>query len=422
MMRTATLILLVGVTMMLLGCGLSDGGQEFQAGEGGTPLVELETPTGTASPPVVLETPTGTVTSLVGTGTPTGTAMPPVETPTPSGGVAPPTATITPTGTVTPPLNVPPSPYHGPKSLEERIFVSPVIARVRFDSVSSTTELGPTYQGMKYSALLEFSFSVQEYLKGSGAGDIVAMWAAAPFFDTDEEAHDALPAIVSARDSQWDDREAIVFLQTSEETLPSTQQANRYFLAWGVTWVDYGDYDAYSIASRHNKLWLPAVVAVGATSQATGDQQGLLTDVPPTTGTVPTITLGEIKTRIAGITAKLSAGDGSEEYTECVRLTYRYERDDRYSIQTGGDGYFYRTPDQKLDSGLAASSVVYELLALGALPDRRDELWLDGGDADLFRVEFSDGVPYDFSGDGTNDSIEYTQQVVSARPLPLERV
>ena len=60
---------------------------------------------------------------------------------------------------------------------------------------------------------------------------------------------------------------------------------------------------------------------------------------------------------------------------------------------------------------------MHELLALGALPDRRDEVWLDGGDADLFRVELSDGVPHDYSGDGTNDSIQYTQRVVSARPL-----
>ena len=40
MMRTATLILLVGVTMMLLGCGPFDGGQEAQ--EVGTAPVELE--------------------------------------------------------------------------------------------------------------------------------------------------------------------------------------------------------------------------------------------------------------------------------------------------------------------------------------------------------------------------------------------
>ena len=83
--------------------------------------------------------------------------------------------------------------------------------------------------------------------------------------------------------------------------------------------------DVYSIASRHNKLWLPAAAAVGASSQATGDQQRFLTDVPPETGTAPTITLGEIKTRIGAVTAKLNAGDGSEEYTECVRETYYIE-------------------------------------------------------------------------------------------------
>ena len=48
MMRTATLILLTGVTMMLLGCGLFDSGQEAQ--EGGTAPAEFETPAGTVAP------------------------------------------------------------------------------------------------------------------------------------------------------------------------------------------------------------------------------------------------------------------------------------------------------------------------------------------------------------------------------------
>ena len=43
---------------------------------------------------------------------------------------------------------------------------------------------------------------------------------------------------------------------------------------------------------------------------------------------------------------------------------------------------------------------------------------MNGGDADLFSVEFGDAVPYDFSGDGTNDSIYFVIRVVSARPLP----
>ena len=228
--------------------------------------------------------------------------------------------------------------YDGPTSLEERIFASPVIARVWLNSATSTVELGTTYQGTKYIALLEFSFSVQEYLKGSGADDIVAVWAAAPFFDTQQEAEDALPTIAAARDAQWDAHESIVFLQEdSRGFLSSTQQADRYYLAWGGSKMMYADQDdVYSIASRHNKLWLPAAAATDAASQPSGDQQRFLTDVPPDTGTAATITLGEIKTRIADVAAKLSDGDGSEEYTECVQRTYQFEGRDRYGIETRG--------------------------------------------------------------------------------------
>ena len=392
MMSTFCFILIAGVTMMPLACGLSDGGEEAQ--DGGTPTVETETPTSTVPPPVELETPTGTATPPFGSGTPSGTATP---------------------------LSAAPVLYTGPTSLEERILASPVIARVRLDSVSSAAESGTTYQGTKYIALLEFSFSVQEYLKGSGADDIMAVWAAAPFFDTQQEAEDALPAIAAARDAQWDAHETIVFLQEdSRGFLSSTQQADRYYLAWGGSKMMYADQDdVYSIASRHNKLWLPAAAAVGATSQPTGDQQRFLTDVPPATGTAPTITLGEIKTRIAAVAAKLDAGDGSEEYSECVRRTYYFERRNQLDIDAGGDGRYNRTPDHELESGLAASSIVYEESPVfGDLPDNKGRTWLDGGDADLFSIEFGDAVPYDFSGDGTNDSIYFARRVVSTRPLP----
>ena len=289
-----------------------------------------------------------------------------------------------------------------------------MIARVRLDSVSSSAESGTTRFGTKYIAVLEFNLSVEEYLKGSGAEDIVAVWNSVPVFDTLQEAEDALPAIAAARDAQWDDREAIVFLQNSRAYLPSTQEVGRFFLSGKANFDDN-----YSIGSRDRTLWLPAVAAVGDSSQSTGEQQRFLMDVPPETGTAPTMTLGEIKTWIAAVTAKLNAGDGSEEYTECVQRTYLFERQDEYDIEIGGDGNFYRIPDQELDSGLTASNIVYEAIAYGGLLNERAEVWLDGVDADLFRVEFSEGVPYDFSGDGTNDSIQYAQRVVSARPLPV---
>ena len=171
--------------------------------------------------------------------------------------------------------------YDGPTSLEERILASPVIARVRLDSATSTTESGTIFDGStKYMVLWEFSFSVLEYLKGSGPDGIVAVWDAFPIFASRQEAEDALSAIVAARDTQWDDREAIVFLHRSRIYLASTQQAGRFYLSGELDFGGVLD-DYYSIASRYNRLWLPAAAAVGAPSQPGGDQQRFLMDLPP---------------------------------------------------------------------------------------------------------------------------------------------
>ena len=103
--------------------------------------------------------------------------------------------------------------YDGPSSFEERILKSPVVARVRLDSATSTVESATIFDGStKYIALLEFSFRVLEYLKGqppagsrgSGASDIVAVWESRPIFDTRQQAEAALPTVVAARDVQWD--------------------------------------------------------------------------------------------------------------------------------------------------------------------------------------------------------------------------
>ncbi len=388
MMRTFTFILLAGMTLMLLGCGLSGGGQEAQVG-GTPPTAGQETPAGTGATAVEPRPPPGTVAPPVEFGTPSGTVSPPVVSEAPAVTVAPPAVAETPLNTAAP-TKVAPVAYRGSTSLEERIFASPVIARVRLDSVSSTVESGNTYQGTKYIALLEFSFSVQEYLKGSGADDIVAVWAG-PLFDTQEDAEDALPAIAAARDAQWDNREAIVFLRHSATYLTSTQQAGRFFLSGEILFRNLPD-DYYSLASPHNRLWLPAAAATDAPSQPTGDQQRFLTDVPPATGTAPTITLGEIKTRIAAVTTKLNASDGSEEYTECVRETYYLERKNRHleeiypdRVNTGSNISPPHT--HPFNSGLAGGTVVYEILEGDPItPSVPFEVWLDGGDASLFSV------------------------------------
>ena len=369
-MRTFTAIILFGVTVMLLGCGLLNGGEE-------SPERELVTPT--VEPAAVSEGQ-----QLLGTA---------------------------------------PLIYLGPTSLGERILASPVIARVVLDSATSTVESSTTLDGTtKYVAILEFNFSVQEYLKGSGATNIVAIWNAGEIFDTRQEAEAALPDIVAVRDTQWDDREAIVFLQDSVTYLPSTEQAGRFYLSGKVIVSGISD-DGYSIASLHNKLWLPATAAIGAPSQSSGDQQSFLLDVPPSTGTAPTITLGEMKGRIAAVTSRFNTVD-SEEYRECVRLTYEYEARDRHYWATypdrSGSVYGNAPPhEHEFDSGLAMGSILYEdELGFGPTADNLNQLWLDGGDVDLFNVEFGETIPYDSTGDGVNDIVNFTQQVLSARPLP----
>ena len=273
--------------------------------------------------------------------------------------------------------------YLGPSSLEERILESPVIARVQLDSVSSAVECGPTYRGMKYIATLVFSFSVLEYLKGSGADDIAAVWNAGQLFDSHQEAQASLQSVAAARDTRWDYREAILLLQHSKTYLPSTQEPGRFYLSgehyFGNTLDDY-----YSIASPYNRLWLP--------SQPGGDQQRFLLDVPPPTGSAPTITLGEMKARIAAVAARLTADDGSEEYRECVVESYFLERLHRHLKETRPErlytGANISPPHiHQVSSGLAGGSVVYELPEESDItPDVPIQVWLDGGHAGFFEA------------------------------------
>ena len=107
-----------------------------------------------------------------------------------------------------------------------------------------------------------------------------------------------------------------------------------------------------------------------------------------------------------------------------MRLTYEYEARDRHYWATypdrSGSVYGNSPPhEHELDSGLAMGSILYEdELGFGPTADNLNQLWLDGGDVDLFNVEFGEAVPYDSTGDGVNDVVNFTQQVLSARPLP----
>ncbi len=320
-----------------------------------------------------------------------------------------------------------PPAYFGATSLEERIGQSEVIARIRLLSVSPEVNAakyieqwwGPNFRTDQtaYAATLEFKLQVLEYLKGTGVTEIVAVaMDLRHFYNTEDEAQAALAALEATRDTRWDEREAIIFLRDSDNSLSSTQQASHYFL--GLLTVGYED--GYTVASRWNKLWLPAETTMGS-----GGQQRFLLDVPSDeTDQSPVITLDEMKTRIAEITDELNGDDGSEEFRQCVLLTYELERRElnyweQYPSRQGSMSVNAPPHDHKLGSGLAAGTLIYgDDDGFGYLPDNREQVWLTDGDAALFNVVLGDVVPSDESGDGVNDAIRFTRRVESSRPLP----
>ena len=273
----------------------------------------------------------------------------------------------------------------------------------------------------KYDAVLKFNLNVSEYLKGAVPSSLVAVWVDGRSYDTNTEADDAKTVILAERDDQWDNREAIIFLYDGVSgfgTVLDTQLqlANHYLLAFGDP---YSPDDRYSLHSKTNKDWLPAVQG-----SSTGEGQEFLLDVPAQQGsTTPTITLSDLKQRIAEVTTELDGGDGSEAYVGCVKEKYRFERVIRYFREEKGEDAYDKSPtDSVLVSGQPANVILHQRQNGGFHPSQKARTWLEGRDATLFSVVQGEPTPVDLDGDGSftagTDGIEFTETFVTERPLP----
>ena len=308
--------------------------------------------------------------------------------------------------------------YAGNASLDERIAGSDVIARVRMRSVSPAADLVDIDDDATLDnvSALEYRFQALEYLKGSGGGELVAVVYDPRPLATSQSATTNANALVAERDTQWDGREAIVFLEEG------VRQRDRYVLGSAFT----GDYnplykDVYTIASIHSKNWLPAASA-GGSRNSDGNNQAFLLDVPGsgadgestrsvrTGGTTPTITKADLKVRLAKIEAEIANGGGSQAYRDCVYEKYTWEREVRSQKEARGGDYFYHRFDEALASGLPTETLVYTSLfagymveAYGQTPPTSNwgEYRLVGDDEDLFHPRWP-GV------------------AVTARPLPAD--
>ena len=265
--------------------------------------------------------------------------------------------------------------YGGEISMDELILRADAIARVRFESVEQIVEpihvyvvSNPYYN---YAAALEFTFEVQEYLKGSGGTEIQAV-----AYDGDRwhgsmtEAEAANEDLLTTRERRWDDREAVVFLR-KYEGIPSTlAEADRYLLGLARAWGE----DGFTVASRWEKAWLPdaadlATGAGGAARVSGGEQRFLLSapagqaSVRSQTGAAQavTITMSNLKAIISALQAEVDAGGGAEGYEDCVLRKYSWPRQIQYykeRLEARG-GVYRREFNEAIGSGLPSGTEVY---------------------------------------------------------------
>ena len=323
--------------------------------------------------------------------------------------------------------------YRGRESLEVIILDADVVARVTLSGTATSTVQDATYgEGRRFwMALLEFKFTVHEYLKGSGGSEISGF--VYKRFWWESSAREATDVIADAHDARWDDREAIVFLFSDNQIEDGHQLgAEQYWFGQMFTITnDAGISDAYTLSSIHRKLWLPEDEP-DVQGQTSRTEKTFLLDVPDGTQTrgasgqsrvsgtsytpdPPTeseITLADLKGKITALGAEANAG-GTDAYYQCIRSVYVYENGVRYRMLLPGG----RPPKQTssaIGSGQPAGTFAWEA-QYGMTPskDLAPKMgWFEGSDAEIVRFDMVDFRP------GGRFGWDFTRNVVTVRPLP----
>lgn len=264
--------------------------------------------------------------------------------------------------------DTPPHPA-GDLSLDELIAESIIIVRATLTSVEATTHYRTNLD--QHLGAVAYKFSVVEYLKGSGGATISAdAYDIEKRFDSESDALAHGQTLLASRDTQWEDREALLFLSDRLSSLVRNRQPDQY--AMGTTWT-YPSTDGYSIESIHAKRWRPEATQDGGTSGDAGGEKYYLTDVPQggsggaggNSGSreEPNMSLTSLKAKITAIEAEIAASSDPESYRQCLVNVYESERRNAFFLEQGqGEPpyYQYQRFDKTIDSGQAAGTEVFE--------------------------------------------------------------
>ncbi len=233
-----------------------------------------------------------------------------------------------------------------PPSLDEQIFESDTIARATLKSVTAATETIPCKgsSAVAYRPVHELRFTVHEYLKGSGPPEILVVARDDEYtYATVAEAREVADYAMSYRDTTWDNHQAVLFLRTldglswltarytptnSVSVSANTTAFKIYSGAPYESWWHHTGSNIY-IGETLSRGWLPAggssdgVSGAASVSFKTGGSSFVTND---SMTSKPTVTLGELKTKIAEMAATLKAGESIAGYEECIRRKISRER------------------------------------------------------------------------------------------------
>ena len=217
----------------------------------------------------------------------------------------------------------------GLPSLEEKILRADIVAIVTLRSVDRGLDVWKALTRIRYAKTLEFTFDVEQYLKGEDADQIVGV-----VFDWADEYESPIDASLAKdpapdRKTHWDDRKAVVFLRDDAKDPRVNWKAGRYFL--GVTFEE----DAYySIEGDGYNPWLPAV-------SNRDDEQRILLESDLGVSSPKTTTLDKLRLLVKSLEQEVKGR--SDEYKDCILSKYRRRSIAKHSRETRGDSYYIKT-------------------------------------------------------------------------------
>ena len=304
----------------------------------------------------------------------------------------------------------------GMASYQERVLSSDVVVRASLTNAQRNVE---AHSSGSYFVAWVYTFTVHEYLKGSGATTLTAIAPQLnPEFTSESAARGNLSSLES-RDRQYDDRQAILFLTSDYSAYPSTSQANRYMLGFHALWGS----GTYAITSEWGRTWLPDASSGGGIQS--GEQYFLL-DVSGEmqgSGAVPggrsdrRLALSALKSAISAMQQEVDSGDGTVEYERCIKAKQFAKR---YYAHLDSIGRGTNTTEFDVPSGFASGTVLYSSNRnIGLLPDTYGRHWNEGVDKDYFAFSTEKlGSFALYARDSQpSDAFQYKLTLGTSRPL-----